>query len=108
MECFSDSLKIFIIVIPKVEFPGGFFRCDTILKLQSSKLSVINHINFSILFNNSSLFLIDLQLLKSEVGVGKKKIIKNQSLNRKILNPLELKQNSSISTVLAKRIVSVV
>ena len=31
-----------------------------------------------------------------------KKIIKNQSLNQKIQNPLEMMQNSGINTVLAK------
>ncbi len=35
-----------------------------------------------------------------------KKIIKNQSLNPKIPNPLEMKQNCGINTVLAKSIVS--
>ncbi len=47
------------------------------------------------LFNNFSLFLIDLQLLKSEVGV-EKQIIKNQSLNRKqIGNEAELRYQYS-------------
>ena len=62
-------------------------------------------LNLDILFIISWHFFIALQLLKSEVGV-EKKIIQNQSLNQKIPNPLEMKQNSNINTTWANEIIS--